>query len=82
MVRYAQAFATLINIVTLRDTGTIALSKSQEQKVSMLYQALSARTASMSFRTSNGHKMAGKVECKDTLTDAIAVLLEEMAAFS
>lgn len=81
-LRYTQAWTTLLNIVTLRDSGMLKLSGEEERRMSMRYQVLSARLQSLVTRTGNGHKMAGAHESKDTLSDVIHTLIEEMEAFA
>jgi hypothetical protein len=79
-IRYSQAWTTLVNLVTLRDSGTIPLSSSEEAKLAALYHILRMRLEGVVKKMTNGHGLSGKAS-NDSPREAFLVILEEMETF-
>lgn len=79
-IRYSQVWATLFNIITLRDSGSIAMDANDEAHLASLYQRLGMRLQILPGKMKNGQKPKLSGPSKDTPLSAVEVLLEEVMA--
>ncbi len=71
-LKYAQSWATMINIIVLRDLEVVPLTQKEE---GLLYQ-LATRLQQLQAKMKNGTRLSGKA--MDSPVEAIRVLLEEV----
>lgn len=75
-LKYAQAWATLANIIILRDAGTVPLTTKEEGRLATLYELLATRLQQLQAKMRNGKQLSGKAV--DSPAEAIAALLQEV----
>lgn len=75
-LKYAQAWATLANIVILRDAGTVPLTAQEEGRLATLYELLATRLQQLQAKMRNGSRLSGKAA--DSPAEAIGALSEEV----
>jgi hypothetical protein len=75
-LKYAQVWATLANVVILRDAGTVPLTPTEEGRLAMLYQLLATRLQQLQAKMRNGKRLSGN--SSDSPAEAIDALLEEV----
>ena len=76
-LKYGQAWATLANIVILRDAGTVPLTAQEEGRLTMLYELLATRLQQLQAKMRNGKQLSGRAPA-DSPAEAIGALLEEV----